>query len=42
MPVIPDPYGYASVVTREPAACARPTRPSTRSTCRCEVLFTWQ
>ena len=42
MPVIPEPYGYASVVTRDPAAWARATRPRTRSMCRCEVLLTWQ
>jgi len=40
--VDPDPYGYASVVTRAPSARQRPTSPSTQSMCRPDVELMWQ
>jgi hypothetical protein len=42
MPVMPEPYGYASVLTRDPAAWARATNARTRSIWRCDVLLIWQ
>ena len=40
--VDPEPYGYASVLIRTPAAEALLISRWTRSTLRCEVLLRWQ